>query len=531
MSEALKEAKRRQRRISYVNRFTQYQQDPVTFATEVLQEEFTDDIVQVMESVRDNPVTIARSANGVGKTHAAARVAVWFYKSFPQAQVYTTAAPPLSNLKRLLWGEIYSLATTHRSMFHDDTVTNLHIERNKKSFITGVAIPTSGTPEERQAKFSGKHAPQLLFIVDEGDAVPKEVYKGIESCMSGGLARLLIIFNPRMEAGPVYHKERSGGGKVIELSAFKHPNVITGENIFPGAVDRTITVRRIHEWTRPLGASEPIDDECFEIPRFLEGAVTRGDDGTPYPPLELGWRKIKEASFYHMVLGVYPAQAESQLISRAWIEAARIRYDQYIERHGFVIPEGIESRMGLDIAEFGTDENVATIRSGPLVHPAETSRGMDPIAAATWAIGVAAGKNISEILVDGTGIGAGVAPYIYKHGKDKKVKAVSIKVAEKPQAGQKADIGEFYQLRDQLWWEVREWLRTDPNAMLPPDQLLLEELRVPTYAPMPTNAKIKVMKKDVMRDLLGRSPDRADSLCLTFAPRHKAKVRRVNNAR
>ena len=51
--------------------------------------------------------------------------------------------------------------------------------------------------------------------------------------------------------------------------------------------------------------------------------------------------------------------------------------------------------------------------------------------------------------------------------------------------------------------------------MLPPDEMLVEELATPTYEV--TNGKVRVMKKDVMRDLLKRSPDRADALCLTFA--------------
>jgi len=50
--------------------------------------------------------------------------------------------------------------------------------------------------------------------------------------------------------------------------------------------------------------------------------------------------------------------------------------------------------------------------------------------------------------------------------------------------------------------------------MLPPDEQLLEELSTPTYEVL--NGKIRVMKKDVMRELLRRSPDRADALCLTF---------------
>jgi hypothetical protein len=51
--------------------------------------------------------------------------------------------------------------------------------------------------------------------------------------------------------------------------------------------------------------------------------------------------------------------------------------------------------------------------------------------------------------------------------------------------------------------------------MLPPDELLIEELCTPTYEIQ--NGKIRIMKKQTMRELLKRSPDRADALCLTFA--------------
>ena len=87
-----------------------------------------------------------------------------------------------------------------------------------------------------------------------------------------------------------------------------------------------------------------------------------------------------------------------------------------------------------------------------------------------------------------------------------------VKVASSPT--QKTDLGEFQLLRDQLWWSAREWLRADPGAMLPPDEFLVEELLAPTYEVV--NGKIRVMKKETMRELLKRSPDRADALCLTF---------------
>ncbi|MFO8239838.1 MAG: hypothetical protein R6T90_02445, partial [Dissulfuribacterales bacterium] len=110
--------------------FSAYQDDPVGFCQSVLGETYTDEIKGMMESVRDHPVTIAKSANAVGKTHGAARVAVWWYRCFPDCQVYTGAAPPESNLKKLLWGEINGLVEKHQELFKSDIKTILHIQKS-----------------------------------------------------------------------------------------------------------------------------------------------------------------------------------------------------------------------------------------------------------------------------------------------------------------------------------------------------------------------------------------------------------------
>ena len=91
--------------------------------------------------------------------------------------------------------------------------------------------------------------------------------------------------------------------------------------------------------------------------------------------------------------------------------------------------------------------------------------------------------------------------------------AKRIMVASKPT--EKTEMGEFRDLRDQIWWAVREWLRTDSGSMLPPNERLVEELSVPEYEIR--SGKVKVMDKNQMRKELGRSPDEADALCLTFA--------------
>lgn len=528
---AMKEAARRNSARKFSDRFHKYANDPLGFCSHELGAEFTPEIEKVLLSVRDNPVTIARSANGVGKSFSAAHIATWFYKAFPDAKVYVTAAPPLDNLKRVLWGEIMTLFHRHPGLFQKDQTRTLEIFASEKQFISGVAIPTSGTAEERQAKFSGKHAAALLFIVDEGDAVPDEVYKGIESCMSGGMARLLIMFNPRAERGPVYIREKTGNGFVVHLSALDHPNVTSGVDLIPGAVNRDITVRRINEWTRPLMEGEKaIPAEEFEVPEFLVGWVAIAQDGQKYPPLPAGIRKITEPAFYYMVLGQYPAQDETQLISEAWVRAARDRWDAYVAVHGETPPPSDETLMGVDVAELGTDYNVACLRYGGFVARFLPWAGLDGHATANKCLGLHRKHKVTMTMIDASGYGSTVAPFMARAGRNdnlatENIKVVGVKVGEKPMSFVKVEWGEFYSLRDQLWWALREWLRTDPYAMLPPDELLLEELKIVTYGVDDRSNKIKIMRKDDMRALLKRSPDRADALCLTFNPVRRAKVR------
>ena len=489
-----------------------YQGDPVGFCVDHFGETYTDDVKAMMESVRDNSVTIAKSCNAVGKTHGAARVATWFIKCFANSRVYTAAAPPEDNLKKLLWGEIGNLIEKFPKLFSEFKQNILHLERNPKSFLTGVTIPASGTSATRQTKFSGKHAPHLLFILDEGDAIPDEVYKGIESCMSGGHFRLLIMFNPRAEAGPVYRMERDGLANVVNLSAFNHPNVITGETVIPGgAVDRQTTVRRINQWCRLMPTSEAATDDadCFVLPDFLEGAVAKDQKGKQFPPLPPGKYKIVNPAFSYMVLGQYPAKGINQLISREWTAAARARWELYVSKWGEVPPKDVTGIMGLDCAEMGNDLNKCCFRYGGYVEHLIGWGGVDMIETGDRASLEYHKRLLRACSVDGNGVGAGVAP----HMRRLRCNAYGIKAQESPT--ETTEMGEFGLIRDQLWWAVREWLRVDSGSMLPPDEELLEELHTVTYEVK--NGKIKVMDQDTIKELLKRSPNSADALRQTFA--------------
>lgn len=492
--------------------FSQYQDDWVRCIEVGLGATLTDDIKRVVRSVQNNQITVVRSANGVGKTHCGAHLAIAFYKMYDGAQVYTCAAPPESNLKNLLWGEIASITEMKPELFEDDIVKTMHINRKKarKTFVTGVTIPTAGSEKQRESRFSGKHAPYLLFMVDEGDAVPDEVYRGIESCISGGFARLVVFFNPRDKVGRAWDMEHEGVSNVVEISAFNHPNVISGRTLIPGAVTREKTVERINLWTRPIAeGEEPKEEEKITIPDFLVGETAPTPSGNGiFPPLPPGDRIIIESSFYYMVLAQYPPIGESRLIPQDLIDKAVARMKQYVAEHGD-IPPIAPAIMGLDVADVGQDSTSTCIRWDYFPR-FFTWSGVEPTTSAEKAADLYGQYNCVHANVDALGVGAGVPERMRQLG----CKSVNgVRVSER--STRYNPMGVFNTLRDQLWFGLREWLRTSPHAMLPENRVLLKQLAAPTY--QVKGGRIMVSSKDEMRKRLGgASPDLAESLMLTL---------------
>lgn len=509
--------------------YEKYQNDPLGFIREVLGVQIAPMIEPGVASVLENSVTVFKSANGVGKTHIMGLLAIWWLLCFPETQVWTYAAPPEDNLRLLLWGEIGSIVDAHPELFtgfRKVSLQSLIIQRAAQDFIAGVAIPNQGTPEQRKARAAGKHRARILFLVDEGDGVPDEIYDGIEMCMTGGIARLVISFNPKGQRGPVWIKERDRLAKVIPLPAFDHPNVITGRDVISGAVDRATTVRRINEWSVPLSPNEEFDHDCFDLPHYLVGTTAVSQAGEEYPPLPDTQRKITDPRLAYMVLARYPSQSEWQLISRVWVDQAVERWKKWRLERGLQPPLGIRPVMGQDVGEQGDDDSVSCVRYDFWVAPLESWNGEDPLVTAERACKVAQLNNVLYVNVDATGVGAAVSPALnrlfaqeklplWENEPDKRRIAHRLMMASKPpEDPYYNELGQFRYLRDWLWWKLREWFRTNPMAMIPPDEKLQEELVTPTYQAVGNT--IRVMEKKDMHSILHRSPDKADALALTF---------------
>ncbi|NOR27580.1 MAG: hypothetical protein GQ540_03510 [Lutibacter sp.] len=525
----------------------------------------------IMVDSDDNLFIVEDSFIPTHNTFVAAALAIWHYKCFPESQTVVTAAPPEENIKSKLWSELVSFVLKNRRIFKKDKILTLKLTddinlskihdsddvevESGKHFIMGKPISSTGSVEERESKFSGQHADWLLFLLDEGDAIPDEVFRGIDGCMSSDGARILIMYNPKRRGGHAYNLIRKGLANVVTLSAFNHPNVTSGENLIPGAVSRDKVIERIHEWTEPLREDEEPDASCFEIPDFLVGAIGIGGSGKEYPPLKKETRRIVDQQFAYKILGIYPTQSSNQLISEAWIDNAVTRWKLYVAQYGENPQDNVRGVFGMDVADEGDDSCCVCKKYGNFVKGFDRWRGIDTDLSATRLSKIYANDEPIQANVECDGIGAAIPPKIRRNhylkcvgcGKTYfNVKHVKCPVCEEKirQSGDesrehlssvlemkhfnikkvvvstpskhKCDHGRFDKLRDELWWAVKDWLEKDQSAMIPDIPELREELLVMEFFESPQNGKIKVTDKKKIRQKLGRSSDTADSLIQCF---------------
>lgn len=167
-----------------------------------------------------------------------------------------------------------------------------------------------------------------------------------------------------------------------------------------------------------------------------------------------------------------------------------------------------EHKWGLDVARFGDDRTALAKRCGnALLEKVKWWAGKDTMQTAGLLKLEYDSAKIKPlaIFIDVIGIGAGVVDRC----KELNLPAVGVNVAES------ASVKDRYnRLRDELWFEAREWFDKKDVAM-PDDESLIAELTLPSYK-VTSAGKIQVESKDDMKKRGVTSPDLADAFCLTF---------------
>lgn len=177
--------------------------------------------------------------------------------------------------------------------------------------------------------------------------------------------------------------------------------------------------------------------------------------------------------------------------------------------------------VGVDVARFGDDKSVITFRQGRVLLRQIVFGKADVVDVAGRvkdAVRLQT-EGVAQIAVDTIGIGAGVADILRRDFGD---------LVEDVNSALRVDDGRNYNLRARMWHEMREWFKN--GSSIPNDPDLITDLTSLQY-----KYKGGLMLIEAKEDAKGRgikSPDRADSLALTFAfpPKKIDESRSMNQA-
>lgn len=163
--------------------------------------------------------------------------------------------------------------------------------------------------------------------------------------------------------------------------------------------------------------------------------------------------------------------------------------------------------IGLDVARFGDDSTVFCFRKGRWCYKFETYKKKDTVEVANIATNLIKELHPARLFVDDTGVGGGVTDMLKDRGFGQIVRGINFQ--------HKAINDERYSnRRAEMWDGIREWL--NDTVQLPQDEGLLDDLCA-VNKKYDTRGRLQLETKEDVKKRLGRSPDKADALALTFA--------------
>ena len=163
--------------------------------------------------------------------------------------------------------------------------------------------------------------------------------------------------------------------------------------------------------------------------------------------------------------------------------------------------------IACDVARYGRDKSVTSKRNGFVVSDLQTYKDYSTMEFATVISNeYGRGQAPDAVMVDTIGVGAGVYDKLLQMGIRGCVEAnVSMKAEE---------LKVYQNKRAEMYFNLKKFVEN--GGKLPNDKELKEELLALRYFYNNTSGKIQLISKDDLKEILGRSPDKSDSVALHF---------------
>lgn len=416
---------------------------------------------EVMESVVKHPKTLVVTGNGVGKTRLAATAVCWWVGTRPvNASTVVTTATNWKQVRNILWKEIPRIKATAKLPGRITADAQWKIGDRQDPVAFGLK------PDDKdESGFQGVHDQYVLVIIDEAGGVSKEIFTAADAITTNEHARILAIANPNDVSGhmaSLYQEQiklppEERTWNIIQFGAYDSPN-FTGEEVPPevasALVQKTWVEARKKEWG--------------------EG----------------------DARYIARVLGQFPSKTDAGLFNLGAVMSSMARHSAEESSEGPCV-------LGVDVARYGSDLSVITLRRGRRVEIVRRLSGASGPELAHIIGQIASVEGAYEVRVDGVGVGVSVIDHLPAHLPE------NCKILSVVGNAASPDHTRWHNYRAAMYDQVSRLIARG-ELDIPEDDVLYKEISSIDYTYR--GSALLIMSKEEMRKKGLASPDTLDAV-------------------
>ena len=459
------------------SRLRVYQDDPEAWLSDVLGKRWYSKQSEIVTAFMHSSRTAVKSANGCGKSAVVADLITWIIATgVPSETLCIVSAPTLSQIEKVIFAYLKvnkGLADIRGLGIPGRITETLAWKLDGDNGAEFLAFGKRPSDQDIVSSFQGTRKRNTFVFLDEAGGLPQDMFTAAEAVATGAGSRILAIGNPDRR-GTEFHRiftdpKLSQDWSLHTISAFDLPT-FTAESVYPEEEDQK---------------------------NFLNGLTS------------VDWVEHKQrawgedsARYKAKVLGEFPDEADNTFFAQNVLDVA---FDKTIDDDGAVRPV-----LGLDVARFGSDENVLYENIGGRVRRVDAWSKLDLIETARRVHAHAQRIGASIINVDVNGIGGGVVDSLVR--LDEFSDAV-YSVGAINNSSASPDSTRWLNARAWHYDTFREAMANGVIDLDYQDDKLREELISQTYKFSPRGA-IQMTSKDDMKKSGLSSPDSLDAAIL-----------------
>lgn len=180
---------------------------------------------------------------------------LWFIHAYgPDCQVAMTA-PTDRQVRKVMWKELSS--RYNGRLIKDDfgRLLECELQLTKDCFVLAFTTKETGG---QIGKFQGFHAPAIMVLISEAQAVSDSIFDQIDGILTSEVQLFVVLGNPITTTGRYVQMLRDKVNNiVINLSCLDSPNVKSKKNLIPGVCSYPWVADKAKRWNMDGSGKDP----------------------------------------------------------------------------------------------------------------------------------------------------------------------------------------------------------------------------------------------------------------------------------